>query len=347
MNYGISVLFRAIPVFMALFCFSFGVFVCEESFFPGRLVAGPVLMALGMICVALFATAATIIRQITNSYNVVAKYALPLLGYCAAVVTFVCGRWYMQGGTVEHFVAGHVICGISFVVVCVSTTAAVSTRFMLIPENVASDDDVFPATAFTPAQVRVFIALVVTMAVVAWLWALYLLYNADVSEAFYVAGHVMSGLACVCTSLAALVVTVLRQICNRFVESDGRRYPFLVVAMGTFAVLWGLVVLSGRVDSLSATGYIMIGLGLVCFGISSKVILLAAVWRRTFKLADRIPLIPVFAAFICLFLSSFLFEMASTHSAYFIPARVLAGLGAVCFTLFSIVSILESGTSGR
>ena len=76
MNYGISVLFRAIPVFMALFCFSFGSFVYEDSLFPGRLVAGPVLIALGGICVALFATAATIIRQIINSYNVVAKYAL-------------------------------------------------------------------------------------------------------------------------------------------------------------------------------------------------------------------------------------------------------------------------------
>jgi len=37
--------------------------------------------------------------------------------------------------------------------------------------------------------------------------------------------------------------------------------------------------------------------------------------------------------------------MASLHNAYFVPARVLAGLGGICFTLFSIVSILESGTS--
>ena len=58
----------------------------------------------------------------------------------------------------------------------------------------------------------------------------------------------MSGLACVCTSLVALVVTILRQICNRFVESDGRRYPFLVIAMGTLAILWGLVVLAGKVN---------------------------------------------------------------------------------------------------
>ena len=348
MNYGISVLFRAIPVFMALFCFSFGVFVYEESLFPGRLVAGPVLMALGMICVALFATAATIIRQIINTYNPVAKYALPLLGYTAAVVTFVCGWHYMHAGdTLAHFVAGHVICGVSFIVACVSTTAAVSTRFMLIPENAANDDDIFPATAFSVAQARLFIAIVVAMAVAAWLWAGYLLFHASDSDAFYVAGHVMVGLACICTSLVALVAVILRQICNRFTRSDGRRYPFLVIAMGTLAILWGIVVLSGRVISLSVTGYIMIGLGLVCYSISSKVILLSAVWRRTFVLANRIPLIPIFTAFICLFLSAFLFEMASTYTAYFIPARVLAGLGAICFTLFSIVSILESGTSGK
>ena len=64
-----------------------------------------------------------------------------------------------------------------------------------------------------------------------------------------------------------------------------------------------------------------------------------------FQLANRIPLIPVFTALACLFLSAFLFEMASLHNAYFVPARVLAGLGGICFTLFSIVSILESGTS--
>ena len=88
-------------------------------------------------------------------------------------------------------------------------------------------------------------------------------------------------------------------------------------------------------------------LGLVCYSISSKVILLAAIWRNTFKLANRIPLIPVFTALLCLFLSAFLFEMASIHEVYFVPARVLAGLGGICFTLFSIVSILESGTSKR
>ena len=66
-----------------------------------------------------------------------------------------------------------------------------------------------------------------------------------------------------------------------------------------------------------------------------------------FALANRIPLIPVLTALACLFLASFVFELGTTHDDYFIPARVLAGLGAICFTLFSIVSILESGTSSK
>ena len=89
----------------------------------------------------------------------------------------------------------------------------------------------------------------------------------------------------------------------------------------------------------------MTGLGLVCFSILSKVGLLALVWRRTFALANRVPLIPILTALACLFLSSFVFQAAVDDSNVFIPARVLVGLGAICFSLYSIVSILESGTS--
>lgn len=62
---------------------------------------------------------------------------------------------------------------------------------------------------------------------------------------------------------------------------------------------------------------------------------------------SRIPMIPVLTALACLFLAAFVFELATVNADYFIPARVLVGLGAICFTLFSIVSILESGTSSK
>ena len=116
MNYGISILFRAIPLLMALFCFGYGAFVLDMGTDTNRFVAGPVVFSLGMICIALFATAGTIIRQIIHTYSTAAKYALPIIGYLAAVVCFIGGMTYISdGSTVAHFVAGHVICGVAFI----------------------------------------------------------------------------------------------------------------------------------------------------------------------------------------------------------------------------------------
>lgn len=40
MNYGISILFRAIPLLMALFCFGYGAFVLHEGLDSAKFVAG-------------------------------------------------------------------------------------------------------------------------------------------------------------------------------------------------------------------------------------------------------------------------------------------------------------------
>ena len=63
MNYGISVLFRFIPLLMALICFFFGGYIFGYGNDEARWVAGPVVFSLGVLCIALFATAATIIRR--------------------------------------------------------------------------------------------------------------------------------------------------------------------------------------------------------------------------------------------------------------------------------------------
>ncbi|XNR94875.1 DUF2776 domain-containing protein [Streptomyces sp. R-74717] len=57
------------------------------------------------------------------------------------------------------------------------------------------------------------------------------------------------------------------------------------------------------------------------------------------------PLLPVLTALTCLFLAAFVFQVAVVDSNVFIAARVLDGLEAICFSLYSIVSILENGTS--
>ena len=71
---------------------------------------------------------------IRDRYNTVVLYALPVLGYLAALLTFICGWEYIsEAATASHFVAGQVICGVAFITACVATTATSSTRFTLIP----------------------------------------------------------------------------------------------------------------------------------------------------------------------------------------------------------------------
>lgn len=348
MNYGISVLFRAIPLLMALFCFGYGWFISEYGTDPSRLVAGPVVFSLGMICIALFATAATIIRQIINTFGPLSRYTLPGLGYLSAVITIVVGINVMESPDAASFVAGHVVCGVGLITACVATTATSSTRFKMITINAKKTDHDVPPEAFTRTQGLMLISIAGLIALVAWIWAFWLLARSTEGAKYFVAGHVMVGLACICSSLITLVATIARQIRNIFSPSERGLWTVLVLVMGSICVIWGIILILSTINPANGvTGYIMIGLGLVCYSISSKVILLSKIWRHEFKLSNRIPLIPIFTALTCLFLSAFLFELGSVHTYYFVPARVLAGLGGICFTLFSIVSILESGTSSK
>lgn len=349
MNYGISVLFRAIPLLMALFCFGYGWFITSYGTDPNRMVAGPVVFSLGMICIALFSTAATIIRQLIGTFGSVSKYVLPAVGYLSAILTVIGGISVIHGSANStSFVAGHVICGVGLITACVATTATSSTRFTMITVNSKKSDHVVPSEAFSKEQGALLIGLAILFSLIAWIWAFVLLSKGNIHPMYFVAGHVMVGLACICTSLIALVVTIVRQIQNLYSSSERTLWPVLVLIMGSLCIIWGIILAAGSLDpSIGSTGYIMIGLGLVCLSISSKVILLSKIWRHEFKLANRIPLIPVFTALACLFLSAFIFEMGTLHGYSFVPARVLAGLGGICFTLFSIVSILESGTSSK
>ena len=93
MNHGISILFRAIPLAMAAFCFAYGAYVFAAGTDAARLTAGPVVFYLGSICIALYCTAATIIRQIIGTYTAAAKYLFPAIGYTFAVLTLISGAF--------------------------------------------------------------------------------------------------------------------------------------------------------------------------------------------------------------------------------------------------------------
>lgn len=176
------------------------------------------------------------------------------------------------------------------------------------------------------------------------MWCI-LLFALGTLPAHIVAGSVMFGIACVCTSLIALVASIARQARGSYTMEERRRWMGLVLAMGGLAFVLGLILLfTLRGEAIS---FVLIGLALICWSISSKVILLAKIWHADFPLANRIPIIPVLTALACLFLAAFLYEAALSEGKYFVPARVLAGFGAICFTLYSIVSILESGASKK
>lgn len=102
-----------------------------------------------MICIALFCTAATIIRQIIHTYNKSAKYILPVIGYLAAIITIIGGICIFSNATsTSAFVAGHVITGVGFITTCVATAATSSTRFSLIPGNSKATSNEVPEGAF-------------------------------------------------------------------------------------------------------------------------------------------------------------------------------------------------------
>jgi len=350
MNYSVSVIFRAIPLAMMAVCVGFGVYVWNADDAASNFVAGRVVTFLGAICLCLFCTAATIIRQLIGRFNAVDRVVYPTLGYLAGIGTAAYGISLFAGasssGQNPEYVAGHVVFGLGLICGCVATVATASTKFSMIPANSAAPPgDRPPPGAFGGGAVAVMGAIPIVLAAVAWAVGIGNLVMTTSPSRFTV-GHVVSGLAMICTSLIALVWSILRQVQDSYGPADRTRWPALVIVMGAASMVWGIALLVIDDKPYYRTpGFVMIGLGLVCFSILSKVGLLALVWRRTFALANRVPLIPVTTALSCLFLAAFVFQAAITDSSVFIAAHVLVGLGAVCFTLFSIVSILESGTS--
>ena len=118
-----------------------------------------------------------------------------------------------------------------------------------------------------------------------------------------------------------MVLSILRQVQNTYGERDRLIWPLLVIVMGSLSMIWGIVLLAlDRAPYYLTPGFVMTGLGLVCFSILSKVGLLALVWRRTFELANRVPLLPILTALTCLFLVAFVFQAAVADPNVFIPA---------------------------
>lgn len=350
MNIYIGWLFKLIPLLMGIICIALGEFVLTGSGQSEYFVAGHVLISLSAICLALFTTAFIIISQLTHGMNKFYNRLFPVIGYAGSATTMIWGWSLLASNNVmaDEFVAGHVIFGVGMIAACVSTVAASSGHFLLIPKNASgSKSDGTPLQAYSSTIGNCLIAVPVLLTLFGFIWSVILLRSADITP-HYVAGHVLMGLTAICACLIGLVATIVHQTRNTFSVKEHWLWCYWVILLGSLTIIFGIYVLiSSDASARLAPGIILICLGMICYSIFSKVWLLALVWRRTCSLASRIPMIPVFTCLFCLFLAAFLAEIAQTDMAYFIPSRVLVGLGAVCFTLFSIVSILEAGSAKK
>ena len=347
MNKQVSVIYRVIPLLMGVFTFSFGV-VTLQIHNNGALLAARVLISLTAICIALYTTAATIIRQLIKTYNKFYKYALPTLGYSVSALTIGFGFWilFFAHNYVVDIISGNVSIGIGLIACCVSTVATASTRFTEITKNYKKEDLELNENRFSKLQTKILISIPIICALIAFIQGIRLmLFKHQVP--FNIAGHVLVGLSLICASLIWLVYMVVTQINNTYTSGKYKwKYVWFILINGSINILWGIwILITNKNPKYITPAFVLIGLGLICWSISSKVILLTLVWKNHSEMATHVKLIPVFTTLMCTFLALILSSLALVNPKYVIAPHILAGLGAVCFTLFSIVSILEGGTA--
>ena len=225
MNYWISVLFRIIPLAMGAICLGYGWYIWDMGSDASTYVAGHVVLFLSIICVALFTTAATIIRQLIHTYSAAFKVALPLYR--------VCGRGHRhhrrldlrpfrhRGRTfrrracrfrpwADHMLRVH--------------RSLILHQVHSHPEsNSKAGPGHHPDQAFSGGMVALLFAIPIICALIGIVWGIDIVRSDETPNV--VAGHVLAGIGLVCASLVALVASVVRQIQNTYskrIAASGR-----------------------------------------------------------------------------------------------------------------------------
>ncbi len=341
MNYTPLKIYRFIPLGMFFLCLLFGIYNLGVNS-PDNFIAGHVVIFLGAVCLTIFCVASIITGQIIHGGKNFDNIFYPLIGFVAAIITLSYGMFLLSHSLVFYKVAGHKVVGLGLICLCIATEAAVCTRFINISQNSRLSQGSPGFNRFSKRITGLLILIPVTAVIVGWGWVIYLLMNSNVNDNF-IPGHVVAGMTMICTCVLVAVVNSIKQINNTYNENDKKIWPIIAFIMGLTSLLWGvsLLVIDKNPAIYLSPGLILIGISCVCFSIFSKMLLTSRSWRAKFPQAAVIPFIPLFLFLSCLFLSFFVFQDAVTNPNLFIPARVLVGLGSVCFSLYAVVSILE------
>ena len=122
---------------------------------------------------------------------------------------------------------------------CVSTVAASSGHFLLIPKNASgSKSDGTPLQAYSSTIGNCLIAVPVLLTLFGFIWSVVLLRSADITP-HYVAGHVLMGLTAICACLIGLVATIVHQTRNTFSVKEHWLWCYWVILLGSLTIIFG------------------------------------------------------------------------------------------------------------
>lgn len=344
-------IYRAVPLAAAAVSVGFGAYILRQGRTPDDLTAGLTMFQFALICLALYANAATVLWQHAHPFGGVGRYGYPIFAWLVAIVATGFSIWMMRLDIAEpvYFVVGHVTFAMAMVCVCIASVVSASAHFPQLVENASLPEGATPASRapFRGDTVASLSVIPVIATLIVWGWSFFLLrgIGSGTPEAQSNGGHLMMGLAMVCTSLVALVFTVLRQTQNTYTARERVLWPGLAFLMGLITVLWGVYFASSPIEPFRhSAGFLMIGLGMNSWAILAKVLVLAVVWKSVAPMAGRIEIIPVLTTLVCLVLSIFLFESANPN--LLTGARLLLGLGLAAYPVWAIVSVMQAHGQG-
>ena len=131
----------------------------------------------------------------------------------------------------------------------------------------------------------------------------------------------MFGIACVCTSLIALVASIARQARGSYTMAEKGKWTGLVLTMGSLAFVLGLILLlfTLRGEAINFVGFVQHRSGADLLEHFEQGILLAKIWHADFRWPTAFRSSSVLTALVACSLAAFLLRGGVFQAKYFVP----------------------------
>lgn len=326
MKFETATLFRTIPFVTVLFCLGYGTYLFTGNDEITKTLSGVALISTGVFCFlwSIFPSSVGTYKKRQNSAT---KKSVPLYGYIASLALIVIGIMLLNHP--EHFIAGHIACGLGLAAWSTATITATAARSQ--KRNNSTDN---PPTEDSVSQQKLWLEISAAFPVLAtWTWTVLLL-SGNTDGSYYIAGHIMGAIACLCTALLVSFAAILRQKPNGYLR---------IIAF--VAIIWGVIQFALQYGQpTDFVGFILIGSGIVCWSLFFPIAATVIPARTEKQKNESIVLFPFVLFIICLLISLFLFEEAGINTKFLFPARMFLGFGAFCLTSFAATGLIQIRT---